>query len=131
MKILLDTQVFIWFAEDDVRLPEEMKRIIEKPWHQVCVSYATFWKIALMIQSGELPASKPIDHIMAQTIKNGIEIVPLKLGHLDRLGWLPPHHDETFERMLAAQALFENLMIVSDNPVYNLYGAVRLWSGVK
>lgn len=131
MKIILDTQVFIWFAEDDPRLPDEMKRIIEKPWHQVCVSYATFWKIALMIQSGELPASKPIDYIMGQTIKNGIEIVPLKLAHIDRLGWLPPNHDETFERMLAAQALYENLMIVSDNPIYNTYGAVRLWSGNK
>lgn len=131
MKILLDTQVFVWFAEDDPRLPDEMKRIIEKPWHQVCVSYASFWKIALMIQSGELPSSRPLDLIMNQTIKSGIEIVPLKLDHINRLGWLPQHHDETFERMLAAQALVENMMIVSDNPVYNTYGAVRLWSNPK
>lgn len=129
MKILLDTQTFIWFTEDDLRLPEEMKRIIEKPWHQVCVSYATFWKIALMIQSGEQPASRPLDEIMDETIKNGIEIVPLKLNHIARLAALPQHHDDPFERMLAAQALAENLMIVSGNPVYNTYGAVRLWSG--
>lgn len=127
MKILLDTQVFIWFAEDDPRLSEEMKRIIEKPWHQVCVSYATFWKIALLIQSGELPCSRPLETIMAETINRGIEIVPLKLDHIARLGTLPALHDDPFERMLTAQALTENLMIVSENTLYNAYGAVRLW----
>ncbi|HAQ65344.1 MAG TPA: PIN domain nuclease [Bacteroidales bacterium] len=131
MKILLDTHVFIWFAEDDPRLPDEMKRIIEKPWHQVCVSYATFWKIALMVQSGELPASASITEMMEQTIDNGIEIVPLKLEHISRLGTLESHHEEIFERMLAAQALAENLIIVSDNPVYQAYGVPKLWSTPK
>jgi PIN domain nuclease of toxin-antitoxin system len=56
-------------------------------------------------------------------------IGPLDIGpeHCGRVEFLPHHHRDPFDRMLAAQALVENLTIVSADPSFDAYGVARLW----
>ena len=57
----------------------------------------------------------------------GVELLPLQLEHLYRLGALPFHHRDPFDRLLAAQALHEQLTLLGSDKAFDDYGVERLW----
>ena len=82
MKILLDTHAFIWFSENDPTFPEETKKIIENPRNNVYISIASFWEMAIKISLKKLQLKKKLRTIIKNTIKNGIEILPINTEHI-------------------------------------------------
>jgi PIN domain nuclease of toxin-antitoxin system len=64
MKILLDTHSFIWFVEDDPRLTNGIKRIIEKPSNEIYLSIASIWEMAIKMQLKKLMINKSIEEII-------------------------------------------------------------------
>ena len=79
--------------------------------NQVFVSSATVWEIAIKHAAGRLIF--PIDRFDDLAVRMGFEVLPILPAHAVVAGSLPRHHGDPFDRMLIAQAMVEDLMLVS------------------
>ena len=117
MNLLLDTHVLLWWSEERRISPEALEAISD-PDNIVFVSAASIWEISIKRASGKLRVDDAIFDVSADDFE------PLPITHADaRLaGSLPDHHRDPFDRMLVAQALAHNLVLVTRDPKMGLYG---------
>lgn len=128
MKLLLDTQALIWFAEDDVRLSAKAKEAVEDPQNEVFYSAASIWEMAIKISLGKLRLAVPLDESFQVLLeKNGLEFLPVEFAHAAHVSSLPRHHGDPFDRMLVAQAILGGMRPVSSDEAFDLYPVQRLW----
>lgn len=67
MKLLLDTDLFLWFINRDARLPAKMRDAIREPGNQTYLSVVSFWEISIKYQIGKLPLPQALEqYIPAQ-----------------------------------------------------------------
>lgn len=118
MRILLDTHVLLcWLA--DRHLTNDACEAIANPSNLVAVSTATAWEIATKKALGKLRAP---DDLSAQIENNGFTPLPISIEHGEAAGALPRHHDDPFDRMLLAQAMIEDLTVVTRDARFEAYG---------
>ena len=108
MRLLLDTQVLIWWDEGADLSRRAAKAIREA--EQVYVSAVTGWEIAIKASLGRIETTREVATAVAES---RFEELPVRLSHAGALGTLPWHHRDPFDRMLVAQALVERLTLVS------------------
>lgn len=123
MRLLLDTNVFLWWRADDRRLSEAARAGIAGA-EAVFVSAATAWEAAIKAALGRLVYP---DTIEAGVEASGFEKLGITLAHAERAGALPRHHADPFDRMLVAQALAEGLTLVTSDRILRRYGVSILW----
>ncbi len=118
MNLLLDTHVLLWWAEERKMAPQAFTAI-SNPDNVVYVSAASIWEIGIKSARGKLEVDDAIFDVRADDFE------PLPITHADaRLaGSLPDHHRDPFDRMLVAQALAHNLVLVTRDPQIQLYQA--------
>jgi PIN domain nuclease of toxin-antitoxin system len=100
---------------------------IDSHQNQPFISAASFWEIAIKAGLGKLRLSRPLSEIRTDFVNHGAEIIDVTADHAIAVEHLPPHHHDPFDRLLVAQALAENLTLVSKDDILNLYGVTRLW----
>ncbi len=128
MKVLLDTHAFLWWVGDDPHLSRRARRIIADSSNQIFLSAASAWEIAIKTALGRLMlASNPEEFVPEQMRMNGFEPLPIDLRHALRVGSLPPHHSDPFDRMLIAQAAIEECTILSADAEIRRYGVRVAW----
>jgi PIN domain nuclease of toxin-antitoxin system len=127
MKILLDTHAFIWFAEDDSKLDETMKILIEKSSNDIFLSIVSIWEMAIKMQLKKLNLDKSIEDIIDIVTVNGIELLPILPYHIIKMTTLDFYHRDPFDRIIIAQGLFENMRIMSRDVIFDEYGVARIW----
>lgn len=128
MFLLLDAHALLWFLSDDSRLSALARKLIEGEDSVVLVSIATLWEITIKNALGKLPLPRPIAEFMQVELqKNEFDILPIVPAHLEFLATLPFHHRDPFDRILAAQALKENIPLISADAALDAYGIQRLW----
>ena len=127
MNLLLDTHTLIWFFESDSRLSSTAKALIENPSNQNFFSVASVWEIVIKQNLGKLNLSRPLDQILNHIQKNGIELVSINAEQALKVGELPLHHRDPFDRLLIAQSLILGYSIVSKDDKIDLYLHTRLW----
>ena len=113
MHILLDTHILLWHLEDDVRLPKDKSQLIEDPSNSILVSVASFWEIAIKSGLGKLKLTITLDDLIKVVRKSTFSILLIEPEHTIRIEKLPYLHKDPFDRMLAAQALTENISVMS------------------
>lgn len=121
MKLLLDTHILLWYLEGHHSLSEAQRLMIEDRRNQVAVSVASLWEMALKISLGKLELMDDLAAIEATLIQQGIHILPILTAHLQRLLSLPFHHRDPFDRLIIAQALAEEMTLVSDDTAFSAY----------
>jgi PIN domain nuclease of toxin-antitoxin system len=127
MKLLLDTHAFLWFITNNPRLSAKAKALLESDV-EVLISTASLWEIAIKTSIGKLVLAQPYDIFIRQQLEqNSIEILPVKLEHLIVVAGLPFHHRDPFDRLLIAQAMVEDLPMVSADNAFDAYAVQRLW----
>lgn len=127
MRVLLDTHAFIWWFEDDPRLPSAGREAIADA-SDALLSVASCWEIAIKVSRKKLALSRPIEHVVAEQLGRArVQLLPIDLGDVARVAELPFHHRDPFDRMLVAQALNDDLAIVSADPIFTKYGVTRIW----
>ena len=127
MRLLLDTHTFLWFIEDSPRLSAKAKNLLELDV-ELLLSTASLWEIAIKISLGKLTLMQPFkDFIPDQLAKNGIEELPIRVEHLTLVTSMPFHHRDPFDRLLIAQAISEQIAIVSIDGRFDQYGVKRIW----
>ncbi len=125
MNYLLDTHVFLWMLSEPARISSSAVKAIRQPDHTVFVSAVTAVEIAIKRSLGKLTAPEQLANEIAQ---RGLLELPLKYAHGERMQQIPLHHQDTFDRMLVAQALHENLTLITHDRKLEPYGAKILWT---
>ena len=120
MRLLLDTHVFLWWLNDSPRLGKDAKVAIANQSSLVHVSAVTIWEIAIKAQLDRLDPGT--DRIDQESAANNFIELPISAHHALVAGNLPLHHNDPFDRMLAAQAQVENLVLVTHDKVFSAYG---------
>ncbi len=118
MNLLLDTHVVLWALVQPDRLRDDVRVLITDPAHAVHVSAATVWEVEIKRAVGKLSAP---DGFAAECADRGFDGLPIDLVHAARAGRLPPHHSDPFDRMLIAQAIEDDLVLVSDDRAFDAY----------
>ncbi len=128
MRLLLDTHTFIWWDSDPLRLTPQALEMCQNPENLLLFSVASVWEIQIKLQLGKLKLVVPLPElIVAQQRINKIEILPVKLEHVLALDKLPACHKDPFDRLLISQALVEEAVLVSKDPIFSEYPVRVVW----
>jgi PIN domain nuclease of toxin-antitoxin system len=128
MRLLLDTHAFLWWVEDNPRLSRKAGAAVVERGNDCYLSLASSWEMAIKISLGKLKLKGSLERFIPdQLAANGFRELPIDFGHVTRVSRLPFHHRDPFDRLLVAQALEEELTIVSANRVFGAYRVKRIW----
>ena len=128
MRLLLDTHTFLWWLAGDEALSRKSRDGIETEAEAVFVSAASVWEISTKHRLGKLPGASAIVGAMAETIESqGFMGLAIGVRHGQAAGALPGPHRDPFDRMLIAQAILDDLVLVSNERAFDAYGVRRLW----
>ncbi|MEM1055733.1 MAG: type II toxin-antitoxin system VapC family toxin [Bacteroidota bacterium] len=128
MRVLLDTHALLWFLADDARLGRRAEALIRDAGTDVLVSTASLWEIAIKHSLGKLPLAQPFAEMFPAQLKaNDFEILTIQSEHLVRMVGLPFHHRDPFDRLLIAQALAEDIPLLSRDGSFGVYDVGIVW----
>jgi PIN domain nuclease of toxin-antitoxin system len=128
LKFLLDSNVLLWSISDRKKLTSRVRQIIDDSQNEFFVSRTSIWELSATVAAGRLqmPGST-IQSLIDQIKIAGLTILELENRYILRTESLPYHHSDPFDRILIAQALEENLTILSSDSKFPLYGAPVIW----
>jgi PIN domain nuclease of toxin-antitoxin system len=122
MKLLIDTHIFIWWADAPEKLTANALAALEDVANDLFLSVASVWEMQIKIQLGKLKLSVPLkDLVESQQTANGIQLLPIELPHVLVLDTLPFHHKDPFDRLLIAQSITEDATLISADTQLSLY----------
>jgi PIN domain nuclease of toxin-antitoxin system len=119
LRILLDTHLLLWWLMDDPALSAEARALVSERENVVFISAVTMWEIWLKQSLGKLRLPADFE---AKMTDEAFENLPLTYQHTRQLASLPWHHRDPFDRMLVAQARYENLVLLTADQVVSTYG---------
>ena len=127
MSLLLDTHVLIWLLNEDERVPDKTIKQIEQA-DTIFISAVSIWKICNKYHVGKLQFVQDIVHRLEEIVaEKNFTGLPISLSHASKAALLSNHHRDPWDRILIAQALAENLTIVSNETLFDQYKVTRLW----
>lgn len=128
MRLLLDTHTFLWFTLDDPLLSKHALALIVNPDNDILVSPISYWEIAIKISIGKYSLSEPVAQFFEREIAgNQFDILPIQPKHVGPLASLLFHHRDPFDRLLIAQAIVEQVPVISVDAAFDAYPVQRLW----
>ena len=128
MRLLFDTHAFIWWVNGSQRLPRRARRAIDDDANTVFVSAASAWEIATKYRRGRLDEAVAIaPDVAAAMADQDFEELPITVQEATRAGALQGPLLDPFDRILIAQALARNLVLISIEKLFDQYGVRRLW----
>lgn len=121
MKILIDTHIFLWFINRDSQLKPSVRELLESDC-DVLLSAASLWEIAIKVSVGKLSLEGEFQAFLTEQIElNEITLLAIDMKHLQIVSTLPFHHRDPFDRLIIAQAIAEDIELVSADKVFGLY----------
>ena len=128
MRLLLDSQAFLYMVRQPELLPAPARAAIENLDNDVLLSIASPLELQIKINLGKLTFSRPLREVVQRELDSGdIQLLPITLDHIDELSRLPAHHRDPFDRVLIAQAIRDGLTIVTGDRDIARYPVPRLW----
>lgn len=128
MRVLLDTHALLWWLDGDRRLSRRARTAIADDTNVVLVSAASAWEISTKVRLGKLPGATEVAAELPAIIQQqDFEPLPVDIDHALRAGSLPGQHRDPFDRMLIAQAQAGDLVLISNERIFDAFGVRRLW----
>ena len=128
MRLIIDTQVLIWWTNDVSNISPRVQDIIFDLDNELWLSLVSIWEMQIKISFGKLNLPRPLPDIIATQIEeNQIKILPIELSHVYTLDRLPLHHRDPFDRLIIAQSLTEKMPIASIDKAFDAYSIERIW----
>ena len=113
MNIIIDTHIFLWALSDPLRLTDVKRSALEDLSNTIYVSAVTIAELMIKTSIGKLEINfNPVD--MAK--ESGFALLDFSAKSALLLKDMPFHHKDPFDRMLIAQSLAENYLIMTDDP---------------
>lgn len=129
MRVLLDTHAFLWAITAPERLSRRARRVTEDEGNEVLVSVASVWEIAIKASLGRLdPDVAEIERSLPDDMeRHAFQPLPVLMRHALRVATLPPVHRDPFDRLLVAQAIVDDLHLVTADRELSAYGVKVVW----
>ena len=128
MQLLLDTHAFIWWMTGSERLSQRARHAIYDDANDTFVSAASAWEIAVKYRRGRLDEAEAIaPDIPGAIADQGFQELPVTVDEAARAGALPGPLNDPFDQMLIAQAVSRDLVLISNESVFDRYVVRRLW----
>lgn len=128
MRVLLDTHAFLWWIGDDPRLSERAREVLSDGDNDLVFSAASGWEIAIKARLGRLHVPGDLNtYLFRQLTENYTSVLPVHLSHALRVHALPDHHRDPFDRLLVAQAIVEEIPLLSADPRIARYPVEVVW----
>jgi PIN domain nuclease of toxin-antitoxin system len=125
---LLDSHALLWWWFDPDRLSTAVSELLRDPATPVLVSAASVWELSLKHHQGKLPElSGAIADLPGLLQADGFEALPISLAHGLRAGGYSQPHRDPFDRMLAAQAELDRLVLLTADPQLSTFPCQTLW----
>ena len=123
MRVLLDTQVWLWMLAAPERLSKKSRALVVSVENELILSAASAWEIAIKHGLGKLQLPEPpVDYVSRLMVRTGVSPLPILHRHALHVATLPGLHRDPFDRLLIAQALMEELPVLSSNRIFRRYG---------
>ncbi len=121
MSVLIDTHIFLWFIARSPQLDSTTRRLLESEV-DILLSIASIWEIAIKVSVGKLSLEEEFQPFLNEQIRiNKITLLPIEIKHLKTVSALPFHHRDPFDRLIIAQAMVEDIGLVSVDKVFDQY----------
>ena len=128
MRLLLDTSTLIWLANEPERLSASARDAVSDPANVLLLSSVSVYELAQKVSLAKLEFAKGLsDFLQESRDEFGIVELPLTVRHALRAQEMHWHHRDPFDRLLIAQALAEDVAIVTSDRLFAAYG-VRVLS---
>ena len=129
MKLLLDTQCFLWWFTEPKRLNSDAIEQIVAEDNELFLSVASAWEIAIKVSVSKLPLPEPVDIYVASRMQRlRIKYLDIVCPHVCKVATLPLLHRDPFDRILIAQAQSEQLTLVTADEILTKYSVDLLWA---
>lgn len=128
MKVLLDTCTLLWATLAPSDLSSEARRMIADESNVILVSAASAWEIASKVRLGKLPGAEKLERDFIEVMEaTSYVLLAIDAESALRAGRLVAEHRDPFDRMIAAQALAQDIAILSPDPQFDQFGVRRIW----
>ena len=128
MRVLIDSHALIWYVDQDNLLSPASHAAISDPTNDLLLSAGSIWEIGIKVGLGKLILTEPFKPWMNQVISDlDVTVVPLTVEYVDVQSNLPRHHGDPFDRLIVAQAIIEQVSIISADANLDAYGITRIW----
>ena len=128
MRLLLDTHALIWWLAGDEALSRRAREAIADEAHDVAVSAASAMEVATKFRIGKLDGAALLARDFEVIIASqGFSELPISVHHARLAGEMNIEHKDPFDRFLIAQAQAENMVLVSNEALFDTVGVQRLW----
>lgn len=127
MNLLLDTHAFLWFASGDRRIGVPARDYVQRDDAVLFLSAASVWELAIKSSRGRLTLPAPLSEYLVEKEREGYRVLSISGTHAAAVERLPLHHQDPFDRILAAQALAERMTLVTRDRVFKKYGVNVIW----
>jgi len=124
MRLILDTVTFIWAVSAPERLSRAAMSALRKSTVVREVSVVSLTEIAVKQTRGKLTFGKADAITGVADLR--LRVLPYSEEHAFRLFDLPAHHADPFDRQIIAQALVENVPVVTPDESFSLYKGLRV-----
>ena len=122
MKLLLDTNCWLWWLSEPHKLTSSMQQAIANHENELFLSVASIWEIAIKVATGKLTIPQPLPKLVAEQLSiDGIQTLDIRTIHALKIEELPNYHKDPFDRILIAQAICENLTIITGDRQFAAY----------
>ena len=127
MKLLLDTHIFLWLIDDDKRLSDRYRQAIQNPNNEKFLSVVSIWECVIKYQIGKLDlTNSPETYLPKERRKHLIKTLTVDENSIAQLIKLPLLHKDPFDRLIMAQALQHDLIIMTEDKLILAYPDIRL-----
>jgi PIN domain nuclease of toxin-antitoxin system len=124
VRLLVDTHAALWLLDEDKRLSSSADRMLTDPSNEVLLSAAVVWEVAIKRSLGKLDVP---DGFAGMLLDGGAMPLPISIDHARAVRSLPWYHRDPFDRMLIAQAVLEDAVIVSSDERLGEYEVRVAW----
>ena len=128
MRVLIDSHALIWATVEPHLLSPRARQLLSHTENELLFSMVSLWELSIKISNGKLtPLGASITDVIEVLKQRGAQLLPIRTEHILRLETLPLHHRDPFDRLLIAQALEEDLAILSSDSQLRRYSAKVVW----
>ena len=121
INLLLDTNVVIWFSEDNPRV-NHVKSLLLSTENQVFISVVSWWEIAIKVRSGKLTVD--LEQLRSQAEAHDFGELPITSDYMKAYLDLPNLHKDPFDHMLLAQAITSPMRLITGDPLLAEYSSL-------
>ena len=127
MRYLIDTHILIWYLEGSDKLPQKLREELDNDQNTILISVASLWELAIKISAKKIELSKSLQEVQAYIVERAFVFLNIFFEHLYTLLGLPHYHKDPFDRLIIAQAITENISVISVDQQFIPYPVNVIW----